>query len=411
MKWFTPALLLTLFCTSKVQAKNFDAVVLVNKVLELVSNRSFLNNPKELQCLTTAQSSPFQNKNELIDFMCRSAATMDDESLKKELTERGADKALGAHSIDELIKGFRTYHEFNATIPEMFNVTTPHDWKLGDQNMKEYPCEYRVAEGSQKNFHQMNYKTDSSLITFIGSKHFSSLTPENLPGAKVDLETKLSSVKPDALLVEGKEFGQPIACGTVLSDALAEDAELKSEMRATIKYGFWNQIPLIPADNQEIDENDLAFFGNSEFAMNEAKESFAYMKTLHLYHDLLAQGNSSDLALNEALSKSGQSISSENFKSLYQTKNERDLPKVAADIKQDFSPSIVAKTKRASNYIADKQNEIRNQALVKAMQIASKKFKNPAVMYGSGHLGQIGKTLEEKMGKPTNVDFDSACKP
>lgn len=336
---------------------------------------------------------------------------MDDASLEQELTDRGAAKALGTQSVDQLIKGFRFFHSFNDTIPELFSVeTSSGDWKLGDQNMTEYPCEYRVVEGSKRNFHQMNYKTESSHIAFIGSKHFSALGPTDLAQAKLDLENKLSSVKPDALLVEGKEYGKAIPCEAALTDALAEDQELKSEMRSTIKYGFWNQIPLIPADNQEIDELDLAFFGNSEFALNEAKESFAYMKTLHLYHDLLDKGLGADSALDEALSKSGITKDRDEFKSFYETQNQRFLPEDAASIKQDFSPSIVAKTRRASNFIADKQNEIRNQSLVRAIQIASTKFKNPAVVYGSGHLGQVGKTLGKHMGKPTNVDFDSACK-
>jgi hypothetical protein len=270
--------------------------------------------------------------------------------------------------------------------------------------MKEYPCEYRVKKESEVNFQEMDFNN----LSFIGTSHFSKKEEAQLPQAHQDLKNKLDAVKPDVLLIEGKDYGKPIECGAVLDDALSTEIQLNSEMRGTIKYGFWNQIPLIPADNQEIDEKDLAFFNGDKFAMDEAKKIFTLMSTLHLYHDNLVK-NDPD-ALENALLKSGNSMDKASFLTYYAGLNGRDLPASADDIKQDFSPSIVAKPARASNKMADYQNEIRNQSLIKAIQLSTNKYEKPAVLYGSGHLGQVGKTLETYLGKPKNVDFDSACK-
>jgi hypothetical protein len=404
MRFFIYAIIYCFLAFQESWATPKDAVNLANIVLETISQKSFLNRPNELLCLPPSVSTPFQNKSELINYMCKTAVYLSDEDLKDELTKRDALKAISPYSIDQFIKSFRSFHEFNSTIPEAFNKSTPFDWKLGDQNMTEYPCEYRVKKDSEINFQEMDFKN----LAFIGSSHFSKKDETQLPQAHLDLQNKLNSVKPEVLLIEGKDIGKPIECGAVLDDALSTEIQLNSEMRASIKYGFWNQIPLIPADNQEIDDRDLAFFNGDKFAMEEAKKVFTFLSTLHLYHDNLDKKDA--LALENALQKSNNTMDKESFLTYYKEMNGRDLPSVASDIKQDFSPSIVANPARESNKMADFQNEIRNQSLIKAIQISSSKYKRPAVIYGSGHLGQIGKTLESYLGKPTNVDFDSVCK-
>ena len=138
-----------------------DAANLANIVLETISQRNFLNRPNELLCLPLSESTPFQNRSELINFMCHTGVALSDEDLKSELTKREALKAISPYSIDKFIKSFRSYHEFNSTIPETFNKSTPFDWKLGDQNMTEYPCEYRVKKESEIKFQEMDFKNQS----------------------------------------------------------------------------------------------------------------------------------------------------------------------------------------------------------------------------------------------------------
>ena len=401
------SLTLSLFCFQQVFASPMDAVRLANLTLEKITSKNFDQPIITPSCAPTIAYSSFQNKSDLINFLCNKSQMLQDEDLKNELLKKNAGDFIELHKVDDLIKSLKSFQKVNNSIPDMFNQSTDKDWKLGDQNMSQYPCEYKVKENSQQNFQQMNFKN----VAFLGSSHFSKKSEEELPQAKKDLSLKLSTTKPDALLIEGKDYGQPIDCGAVLTDALSVDSDIKSEMRETIKYGFWNQIPLIPADNQKIDDTDLSFFNGDEVAMKNAKKSFEFMDILHNYHDTLKKNNSMPIdALTNLFKNSKTLMKLDEFLNLYQELNQRTLPTDPKEIMKDFSPSIVTDTPRGSNKLADFQNEIRNKSLVKAIQISSSNYQSPTVIYGSGHLGQIGQTLETYLGKPKNIDFDSACK-
>jgi hypothetical protein len=401
--FFTSILLTSFFLANQGLCDTKRALRLANTTLEKINQSNSTNVSTNSVCMPLNGELPFEKK-ELIDYMCNTKLTTDDTALKKKLEERDAGRYFAPSTIDDFISSFRGYTKFNESIPEMFNVKLEDEWKLKNQNMKSYPCQYRVKKNSETNFQQMNFQN----VSFIGSSHFSGKKGEKLTNAQNDLKIKLADVKPDVLLIEGKDFGKPIDCIAVMTDALTKDNEFTSEMRSTIKYGFWNKIPLVPADNQEIDEEDSSFMKDNQKATNNMKETYTFLETLHIYHGLLK--NNDPNAIKVALEQSNNSMTEEEFKKYYSKLNKRELPENPDEIQQDFCPSIVAKNERKSNRMADAQNEIRNQSLVKAIQISSMKFKNPAVIYGSGHLGQIGETLEEHLGKPTNINFESDCK-
>ena len=255
------------------------------------------------------------------------------------------------------------------------------------------------------------------------------------------------------ILLEGfSNYGEPIPCEQTLNKLLSEpnhdqivseSAHSNDEVTKIVRYGFIHNLPLIPADKQNIDSNDINnFYQNKTEKLNKLKKNFEFMHLLHGYYGELKNiENNKDgktLDSNEILQKvikneNGKNFKTvESFKSEYKKLNGNDFPvvkvldqkekfydelkKVNDQIYQDFTPSAFLNPKmvKGTNKLTDEQDLLRNKTLIRAIQITKENFGKATAYYGSGHLAVIGPILEKKLGKPSKdplkTDFVNACK-
>jgi hypothetical protein len=58
----------------------------------------------------------------------------------------------------------------------------------------------------------------------------------------------------------------------------------------------------------------------------------------------------------------------------------------------------------------DAREDLRNQTLIRAIQISTTRFRRPMVVFGNGHLTMTGETLRRELGEPINVDLKDSCR-
>ena len=246
---------------------------------------------------------------------------------------------------------------------------------------------------------RIDIESSKGNIPFIASNHFYLLRGEDLSQAKAELKHHFDQIKPKAIIVEGFEVGRKLPCKYVLSRVLRNDGMIKSETGLSVKMAFNNQIAIIPGDSQKID--DVDFIINSNFSAEELtslQKELQVLDFLHSYYSNLRKANPLLAAKNaiEELKRRDVHLDLNEVKALYQELNNRELPTEANIVYRDFTPSQYLKQPRGTNVLVDKQDMIRNQGLVTAIQIGLTNYGTIMPIYGSGHLPEVAPSLENR---------------
>jgi len=356
----------------------------------------------------------FQSRRQFISFICQNSQNLPVDALIEKLREHGGVEAVarssaGEISFDDFANGLKYFLASNAAIPKEFGVTSSSDWVL-NPSITDRGCKYSLGEkrvtGAEMKFKQ---------LSFYGSAHFFEMKEADLPTARRHLLDSVSKNNPNALIIEGFEFGQPFPCEQVLSAVFTPDTETHSEWDLLQKYGFLHRIPLIPGDNQRIEDSDIPlFFSNDKAKAAQTKKDLKFIDILYFYYEALQTNSPNPLktAISKAqsLSREPLGVNEADFKNRFKELNGSELPTDSNLVRQAFAPSVYATDPKGTNRLADLQDRLRNQSLLRAVQIATKNYARPMVVFGSGHLSAIGNDIEKSLGPPVKVDFKNTCR-
>ncbi len=363
---------------------------------------------------------PFQDLNELIRFSC------DAENLKlppaefRELMARkGADKLLkenGPRGLNS--KKFQEslfyFNEQNSQIPSRFRDAPDEAWTLSTPT-REQTCKFRSPPGDTSPVRQVRFDQ----TRFLGVKHLSGMQePSERDQARTQMEKDAFSSGTDAVIIEGREMGQPLGCEGVLRDAFTADSAIASESTLMIKKAFFAKVAIIPGDNQFPDPEDRKFFP-SEAAFQKARRDMIFMDILSRYQGMLRKDPPVVDPLGEAIRVSCQIRNYEPapdliiFNAQYARLNGRALPKDPREIQRDIEPASLihqpGRTPRGTNLLKDEVEPFRNQSILNTIQTIQSYYQRPTVVFGSGHLAVIGPTLESKSKRTIHLDSTSGC--
>ncbi len=294
-------------------------------------------------------------------------------------------------------------------------MSSPKDWQL-TSHRNDVKCSFSF-EGRRG----MGAELQFNGFTFAGITHFYQQQGEEPSRAKRDLQQRLVRNSPDAILLEGYEFGQPLPCEQVLQSVLTPDAEIMMENGFLLKYGFLKKIAMVPADNQTIEESDIPrFFGGDQRKAQQASAEIQFVDILHQYFVELKNGSKNALA--SAIQKTqGKWVNhlhwdSDKFRQKYQELNGRELSTDPQVIEKDFTPTNkftpnrVVQNPGGTNRLVDQQDLLRNQALLQAIQITMLNHVHPMAIFGAGHLEDLADDLEKFLGAPLTTDLKNRCK-
>ena len=274
-------------------------------------------------------------------------------------------------------------------------------WKFDKpSNELTKPWEERLKSNNDVFMKRIDIETSKGNIPFIASYHFYNLrTEEDVSQAKAELKHHFDQIKPTAIVIEGFEVGTKLPCQYVLSKVFESNEMIKSEMELSVKMAFNNQIAIIPGDSQKIDEMD--FIINSDFSEEELtslQKELQILDFLHSYHSNLRKADpyAAKNAITE-LKVKGVHLDLNKVKALYQELNGHELPTDANSVYRDFTPSKYLTEPRGTNLLVDKQDKVRNQGLVTAIQFGLTTYEGTIMpIYGSGHLPEVAPSLENK---------------
>jgi hypothetical protein len=341
---------------------------------------------------------------------------------QKKMKERGWDQLVESLSPEKGgVKRFQQNLYFfvreNRRVAERMKAPRDQTWKL---NVSEGPaCKYAPKAGTNELIQEVRF--DES--RFLGMKHFYKLDPEQLKQAQKDLEKRTFSGGTDAVIIEGREAGEPLDCAGVLRDAFTKREEMKSESSFLIQRAFFKQAAIIPGDNQYPSAADLAAFPPEKYpglygegaTLASLQKDALFMSILNRYASPDSAGLEAEIAIVCRNRGVDPCVTSGWFETRYQELNGRPLPKDAATLAQDVRPlagSTPGGSLQGTNRLKDRLDLMRNQSLLAAIQTGRDLYRRPVTVYGSGHLSDVGSELEQHSKKVKNIDLKSnpACK-
>ncbi len=363
----------------------------------------------------------FQDLQDLIRFSC------DPENLKlpasefrEILAKKGARSLLEEHgpkglSVKKFQESLFFFQEQNRLIPERYRSDPSEPWVLASSTA-EQTCRFRAPAGSSELVREVRFDQ----TRFLGVSHLAGIKdPTELDIARSQMEEEVLTAGTDAVLIEGREMGQPLGCEGVLKDAFTPDASIQSESTLTIKMAFFSKVAIIPADNQFPDPEDRRYFPD-EASYQKARSEMIFMDILSRYQGMLRKKDRPADPLAEAIKVSCQIRKYEPvpdanlFKGKYTLLNGRSLPSDPKEIQRDIEPaSMIQDPKRpvlGTNTLKDEIEPFRNQSILKAIQVSQSHYKSPTVVFGSGHLAVIGPTLESKSKQTIQIEARNGCK-
>jgi hypothetical protein len=373
------------------------------------------------ECMTPRLSqASFNDLNELFAFSC------DPENLKlppaefrELLSKKGADKLLKENGPKGLgVRKFQEslffFNEQNSLISSRFQASPAEPWNLSPST-PDQTCRFRAPPGSSESVRQVRFDQ----TRFLGVKHLSGMQePSERDQARTQMEKDAFSSGTDAVIIEGREMGQPLGCEGVLRDAFTADSAIASVSTLMIKKAFFANVAIIPGDNQFPDPEDRKFFP-SEAAFQKARRDMIFMDILSRYQGMLRKSPPIADPLGEAIRVSCQIRKYEPapdliiFNAQYARLNGRALPKDPREIQRDIEPASLihqpGRTPLGTNLLKDEVEPFRNQSILRTIQLSQEHYQRPTVVFGSGHLAVIGPTLESKSKRTIQLDSKNSC--
>jgi len=363
----------------------------------------------------------FKDLNALIRFSC------DPENLKlppaefrELLAKKGADrllkdngpKGLNAKKFQESLFYF---NEQNSLIPSRYQSPPPESWSLLPST-SDQTCRFRAPPGSTDPIREVRFDQ----TRFLGVIHLAGIknTAER-DRARTRMEEDAFSAGTDAVIIEGREAGQPLGCEGVLRDAFTTDSKIASESTLMIKKAFFGKVAIIPGDNQFPDPEDRKYFP-TEADYQKARQDMIFMDILSRYQGILRNPSAGADPLEEAIRVSCQIRNYQPapdvilFHAQYAKLNGRALPKDPKEIQRDIEPASMitqpGRTPLGTNLLKDEVEPFRNQSILRVIQTIQTHSKHPTVVFGSGHLAVIGPTIESKSKRTIQIDSKNGCK-
>ena len=379
-----------------------------NLVEEFVDTIHFINNPTNCSCCTNCKKSIdnyFKSNKDMVENICNEEnQNMNLSQLKQYLQSRGAEKILEEQNIefDTFVNNLYFFLQQNNKMPELVtSLQSIPNWKFDKPSSEQTELwEERLKSNNDTYMKRIDIETSKGNIPFIAANHFYNLRSEtDLSKAIAELKRHFNEIKPKAIVIEGFEVGKKLPCEYVLSRALAADKRIRSEVDLSVKIAFNNQIAIIPGDSQKIDDVDIHI--NSDLPPEELaslQKELQIVDFLHSYYSNLQKADPHTAAGNaiEELKRKGVYLTLDEVKSLYQKLNNRELPTDANVIYSDFTPSKHLREPKGTNLLVDKQDRIRNQGLVTAIQMGLINYGTTMSIYGSGHLPEVAPSLENR---------------
>jgi hypothetical protein len=394
----------------------------------------------------------------LIHYLCQNVeqANGDVSVVLTNALNLGAERTLlrdSSFNYEQFASAFEYFWRMNSRIPLLYGKKPGRAWDeqfTEETNREKSKCQYRVGrQGADRILQEMRFGD----IHFLGIKHFSGIkSPKEIQEANRLLDERLQSIRSTDvqrqlppytyILLEGHytKYGHALSCENVLYSVFHGSREGDPDEQINLlRYGFLTHTPLIPADDQVIDDSDRdAFYGGDSKKVESLKKDFEFVDILHGYfaawRSALGRQEpiSADQALAEALAHSAY-FDAESFKKRYLLENGNLLPgyESSKPSKEDpqyldwiqhvqqrtmlsFFPSASLPAGvpiAGSNRLVDEQDTLRNRALIRAIQVSQDNFGKATVVFGSGHLEKIGSILEREIGKAKNIDFVDDCSP
>lgn len=378
--------------------------------------------PKEMSARKQPNSGGLEEMFRVSCQWAESDPPLSPREFQKKMKERGWDRLVESLSPEKGgVKRFQQNLYFfvreNRRVAERMKAPPNQTWKL---NVTETPaCKYAPKAGTNELIQEVRF--DES--RFLGMKHFYKLDPEQLKQAQKDLEKRAFSGMTDAVIIEGREAGEPLDCAGVLRDAFTKREDMKSESTFLIQRAFFKQAAIIPGDNQYPSAADLAAFPPEQYpglygegaTLASLQKDAIFMSILNRYASPDSAGLEAEIETVCRNRGVDPCVTSEWFETRYKELNGRPLPKDATTLAQDVRPiagSTPGGSLQGTNRLKDRLDLMRNQSLLSAIQTGRELYRRPVTVYGSGHLSDVGSELEQHSKKVTNIDLksDPACK-
>jgi hypothetical protein len=357
----------------------------------------------------------FTSRDEFQAIVCRNLGTIPLDSLIEKLRHSDGPEAVakfssGEMNFDQFVAGFKFFVANNSTLESRYGGMHRDEWTLHTYSPIER-CRFSTAYDKPVPILQsMNFKN----LPFVGLSHMASLSEPERKLQQKELLSRLEKQHPDALLLEGYAFGQPLPCEQVLKSVFTPYEEMRDEGGLLQKYAFLHRVSLIPADNQTVTEATLRdFYANDLEKGQQLKTDLQFVDVLHFYYSALQKKSAKPLEEAISIARQAEGVpldfDPQKFKMRYKELNGHDLPEDENSIFHDIAPSSFLESPNGTNRLVDAQQDLRNRSLLRAIQISMKKYSAPVVFYGSGHLAELGIDLEKYIGKAVNVDLKDRC--
>lgn len=365
----------------------------------------FVSHPAEYVCRMGGMDNHFKSNRDMVNDICtKENQNMSLSRLKQYLQFKGAKSILEKQHIpfDTFVENLHFFLSQNDKMSELVtSLKSSPNWKFDKPSRCESELwEERLASNENTFMKRVDIETSKGQVSFIASNHFYNLrAKEDVSQAKKELKHHFDQIKPKAIVIEGFEVGKKLPCKYVLSKVFEDDEMIKSETDLSVKIAFNNRIAIIPGDSQQIDNVDIEI--NSDFSSERLASLGKELQIVHFlyfYYSHLQNNNSrAEENAIEELKRRGIHLDLNEVKAMYRKLNDRELPKDADAIYEDFNPSKNLKSPKGTNLLVDVLDKIRNQGLVTAIQFGLINYEGAIMpVYGPGHLPEVAPSLELK---------------